>query len=68
MKEETVKGIPETDDEAEAMLIGKNPSTANYAACGIYRIMRERDGLSVLDAYMATLNRWIAIGEKRQEA
>ncbi len=56
------KAIPESDEDAVAMLLGAHPSIASYAAVGIYRV-RRRQGLSVFDAYMDTLNRWIAIGE-----
>ena len=54
-------GIPETDEQAESIL--KNCGGAG-AAVGIYRIFRKRDGMSVFDAYMATLNHVIEIGEK----
>jgi hypothetical protein len=59
------ESAPETDAQAEEMLSdGKLFSTGN-ALCGIYRIMRERDGMSVFDSYVATLNHWIGVIESR---
>jgi len=61
------KGIPITDQEAIEMLLGGDPSDANFAAVRIYKIKRAQ-GKSVLDAYEATLSHWIAIGEKTLKA
>lgn len=56
---------PETDAEATALLLGDNPTTGNYAMVGIYEIYRKRDGMSVIDAYLATLNHVIELYESK---
>lgn len=54
---------PETDAEATALLLGDNPTASNYAVVGIYEIYRKRDGMTVIDAYIATLTHVIELQE-----
>lgn len=64
MNHDKRKAIPETDEDARELLLGDDPTTGNCAMHGIYIIMRQRDGLNVFDAYMATLNHVIGIQER----
>ncbi len=57
MEKET-KNIPKTDEEVVEAL------SFQLGASGIYRIFRERDGMEVFEAYMATLDFIIEIEKK----
>ncbi len=64
MNHKSQSGIPTTDDEAVILLLGEQPTVGRQAMYGIYKIKRVQ-GLDVLDAYMATLNRVIALCDKK---
>ncbi len=57
MMEET-KDTPRTDKEAVEAL------SFQLGASGSYHIFRERDGMEVLEAYMATLDHIIEIAKR----
>lgn len=47
--------VPKTDDEAKAAIFHGKPEGFACAGYGIYRIYRERDKMSVIDAYEKAL-------------
>ena len=60
---ETSPRMPQTDEDVRAILLGEDPGTGHLARHNIYVVFRNRDGLSVEDAYMKTLDHIIALYE-----
>lgn len=57
--------VPTTDDEVHKTLVTEGHNSSQLAAWGIYCIKRKQ-GLSVDDAYMETLDHIIDIAEGRR--
>jgi len=56
--------LPETDEEVEKHFCTRELGTTGLALFGIYKIRRNRDKMTVREAFFSTVERWVEIAEE----